>query len=57
MRTGTGFDMYVTNDLGTIIAYPVNTKSSFETVSKNLSTYPATLNYSGSDLTSIVYTV
>ena len=24
VRTGTGFDLYVTNNIGTIVAYPLN---------------------------------
>jgi hypothetical protein len=57
VRTGTGFDMYVTNDTGLVVAYPVNSKNTFETVSKNLSSYNWAFNYTGVDLTSIVYTI
>lgn len=39
---------------GTISWEPSNT---YETVSKNLKAYPATINYSGTDITSIVYTL
>ena len=33
----------------------LSASATFETVSKNLSSYPYTLNYTGEDLTSIVY--
>jgi hypothetical protein len=37
--------------------WAATTNVSFETVSKNLNSYPSTINYTGSVLTSIVYTV
>ena len=35
----------------------INDAESFETISKNIRAYPATLNYTGDVLTSIVYTL
>jgi hypothetical protein len=40
-----------------IPAWATTTNVSFETVSKNLNSYPYSINYTGTDLTSIVYTV
>jgi hypothetical protein len=58
VRVGTGYDMYVTNSTGTVVAYPLNSKNAFETVSKNLLSHNGVLNYNvGGELTSIVYAV
>ena len=41
----------------TIISEQATAQETFETVSKNIKSYPATLNYSGSILSSIVYSI
>ena len=46
------------NNISTLPSNGSGLVSTFETVNKNLSTYPAALNYNGSgDITSVVYTV
>jgi hypothetical protein len=58
VRTGAGYDLYLSDATGTV-AHPLNSggaaEETFETVSKNLSAEDAVLNYTSDVLTSIVY--
>lgn len=58
VKTGSGFDLYVSNNTGTS-ALKINAVSpdSFESFSKNLASNPAAISYVGDIPTTITYTV
>lgn len=54
VRVGTGFSLFVSDTTGEAV-FELNSKESFETVSKNLRSVDYTLNYTAGVLTSITY--
>lgn len=49
VRTGAGFDVYVTNSTGTIVAYPLNEPSSITDIYSKINSFLISLNFLSTD--------